>query len=114
LDAYGGKLEVDMDIGMLWYDDDAKRPLDAKVASAAEYYKNKYGAVPTVCYVHPNMLPAERDASTELRVSTGVQLRPMRTVMINHFWLGVGDNTTGPDSQPRNGARPKKGKGAGP
>jgi hypothetical protein len=31
--------------------------------------------------------------------------------MINHFWLGVGDNTTGPESQPRNGARAKKNKG---
>jgi hypothetical protein len=35
----------------------------------------------------------------------------MRTVMINHFWLGVGDNTTGPEFQPRNGARAKKNKG---
>jgi len=109
-----------MEIGMLWYDDDAKQPLDAKVASAVEYYKNKYGAAPTVCYVHPNMLPAERASSTEsalsvaeaFRVSAGVQLRPMRTVMINHFWLGVGDNTTGPEPQPRNGARAKKNKGA--
>ena len=108
-----------MEIGMLWYDDDAKRPFDAKVASAVEYYKNKYGAAPTVCYVHPNLLTAERAPSTEsalsaegLRVSAGIQLRPMRTVMINHFWLGVGDNTTGPEPQPRNGARAKKNKGA--
>jgi hypothetical protein len=108
-----------MDIGMLWYDDDTKRPLDAKVASAVEYFKNKYGATPTVCFVHPSMLPAERARSPEstlsaaegLRVSAGVQLRPMRTVMINHFWLGVGDNTTGPEFQPRNGARAKKNKG---
>src|SRR5574341_2643 len=109
-----------MEIGMLWYDDDAKRPLAAKVANAVEYYKNKYGAAPTVCYVHPNMLPAERASSNESalstaegpRVSAGVQLRPMRAVMINHFWLGVGDNTTGPGPQPRNGARAKKNQGA--
>jgi hypothetical protein len=103
-----------MDTGMLWYDDDAKRPLDAKVASAVEYFKSKYGAAPTVCYVHPSMLPAGSDPSTGLKASTGVQLRPMRTVMINHFWLGVGDNTTGPEAQPRNGARAKKRKGAIP
>ena len=95
-----------MDIGMLWYDDDAKRPLDAKVASAVEYYKNKYGATPTICFVHPSML------SDGAAAAAGVPLRPAKTVMINHFWLGVGDNTTGPEAQPRNGARPKKRNGA--
>ena len=73
-----------MDIGMLWYDDDSKRQLTEKVTRAAAYYQSKYGARPTVCYVHPSLLnaaPAETIA--------GVRLRPARTVLVNHFWMGV-------------------------
>jgi len=99
-----------MDIGMLWYDGDPKQTLDAKVASAVEYYKTKYGVAPTVCFVHPSMLAAVADPSTSLRVDAkaGVQLRPARVVMVNHFWLGLGDNTASPE--PRNGARSTKGR----
>jgi hypothetical protein len=74
-----------MDIGMLWYDDDAKRRLDEKVARAVEFYRSKYGVQPTECYVHPGML-AEGQPAT----AAGVRLRPNRTVIKNHFWLGVG------------------------
>ena len=88
-----------MDIGMLWYDGDTKRTLEAKVASAVAYYQTKYGATPTLCFVHPSMLAPEQNASA------GVQLRPARVVMINHFWLGVGENA---ETQSGNGARPKK------
>ena len=41
-----------MDIGMLWYDDDHKRPIGEKVARAVEHYKTKYGVVPTVCFAN--------------------------------------------------------------
>jgi hypothetical protein len=75
-----------MDVGMLWYDDDAKRQLADKVARAVEYYRQKYGVQPTECYVHPGML-----AGGEPIVAAGVRLRPHRTVNKNHFWLGVGD-----------------------
>jgi hypothetical protein len=75
-----------MDIGMLWYDDDAKRQLDEKVARAVEYYRAKYGVPPTDCYVHPGMLSAGQPAT-----AAGVRLRPNRTVIKNHFWLGVGE-----------------------
>lgn len=72
-----------MDIGMLWKDDDARRSLDEKVAQAAQYYEHKYGEAPTVCFVHPSMLPpgAERAA--------GLRLLAARTVQVHHFWLGV-------------------------
>jgi hypothetical protein len=75
-----------MDIGMLWYDDDAKRQLDEKVARAVEYYRAKYGVLPTECYVNPGMLGENQSATT-----AGVRLRPNRTVIKNHFWLGVGE-----------------------
>ena len=74
-----------MDIGMLWYDDDTKRQLDEKVARAVEHYRKKDGATPTVCFVHPSLLPHGPETAA------GIPLRPAKTVMINHFWLGVAD-----------------------
>jgi hypothetical protein len=73
-----------MNIGMLWYDDDAKRQLDEKVARAVEFYRAKYGVQPTECYVHPGMLAAGQPST-----AAGVRLRPNRTIIKNHFWLGV-------------------------
>ena len=75
-----------MDIGMLWYDDDRKRPLGEKVARAVEHYKTKYGAVPTVCYVNPATL---KEGGPE--ASAGVQIRKARNVLADHFWIGMGD-----------------------
>ena len=74
-----------MDIGMLWYDDDRRRPLDDKIARAVEYYKAKYGATPTVCFVNPGTLNGGPD------VAAGVQVRSARSVLPNHVWVGVGD-----------------------
>ncbi|MCC7358529.1 MAG: hypothetical protein IT317_03580 [Anaerolineales bacterium] len=80
-----------MDIGMLWYDDDAKRKLDEKVARAVEFYRAKYGVQPTECYVHPGMLAADQPTT-----AAGVRLRPNRTIIKNHFWLGVAQTETPP------------------
>ena len=77
-----------MDIGMLWYDDDTKRPFGEKVARAVDYYKAKYGSVPTVCFVNPATLKTAGAADTES--AGGVQIRSARNVMVDHFWLGVG------------------------
>jgi hypothetical protein len=78
-----------MDIGMLWYDDDNKRSFAEKVARAVDYYKAKYGSVPTVCFVNP---AAMKDAPD---TTASVQIRSARNVMVDHFWLGVGE-TNGP------------------
>jgi hypothetical protein len=74
-----------MDTGMLWYDGDSRKDLAEKVARAAEHYRAKYGVSPNLCFVNPAQLP-DGPAST-----AGVQVRPARTVLRNHFWLGVGD-----------------------
>ena len=68
-----------MDIGMLWYDDDRRRPLDDKVARAVAYYKAKYGATPTVCFVNPATLQNGSETAG------GVHLRTARDVMVDHF-----------------------------
>jgi hypothetical protein len=76
-----------MDIGMLWKDDDARRSLEEKVARAADYYRSKYGEQPTVCFVHPSMLPDGGEASA--LNAAGLRVLTARTVQVNHFWLGV-------------------------
>jgi hypothetical protein len=91
-----------MDIGMLWYDDDAKRPLGEKVARAVDYYKTKYGSVPTVCFVNPATLKDAPDTAA------GVHIRSARNVMVDHFWIGVGESNVNVNGHGRangNGAR---------
>jgi hypothetical protein len=87
-----------MNIGMLWFDDDKQRQLDEKVARAAEYYRAKYGVQPTECYVHPLTLgdSGAVTAGEKAATAAGVRLRPSRTIIKNHFWLGVGDSAAQP------------------
>ena len=71
-----------MQIGMLWLDDDKKRPLEEKVERAAAYYRDKYGQMPTLCFVNGQALAD--------RVQVGrIEVRPVKHVMPSHFWLGV-------------------------
>jgi len=101
-----------MKIGMLWFDNDPHTALAAKVEKAAAYYLTKYGRTPTVCFVHPSMLPAAQEAETSETgtaptakktrskkgsaqpassgiSSAGVEVRANPAVRPNHFWIGV-------------------------
>ena len=71
-----------MNVGMLWLDDDKKRPLAEKVARAADYYQEKYGRLPELCLVNIQMLAAEQ------RIGK-IKVQPARTVLRDHFWLGM-------------------------
>jgi hypothetical protein len=84
-----------MRTGMLWFDN-STRSLKEKVKDASVFYQEKYGHAPTLCFVHPATLDGE-----EAR-SNGVEVRKARTVMPNHFWIGV-DNK---DSNDGNGNHP--------
>lgn len=75
-----------MDFGMLWYDGDTKRQLSEKISRAVAYYRSKYGAQPNVCYVNPSLLTPPQPTAV------GIQLRPARTVLPDHFWLGVSES----------------------
>ncbi len=78
-----------MHVGMLWFDNDNKSGLNNRVERAAEYFQHKYGKTPNLCYVHPSMLaPAEEKTDSALNTH-GVQVRPLSTVLPNHFWIGV-------------------------
>jgi hypothetical protein len=85
-----------MKIGMLWLDNDKKSSLEAKVTKAAAYYEQKYGKAPTTCFVHPSMLPTEQATGDQERIIAGVEIRCTRSVLPNHFWIGLSDQSTAP------------------
>ncbi len=71
-----------MHVGMLWFDNDERRDLSARLTRAARHYEAKYGVRPTLCYVNPLMLP-EGDT-----LIAGLEVRASNTVLPHHFWLG--------------------------
>jgi hypothetical protein len=82
--------DKEMNIGMLWFDNDPKTDLNGKIERAVDYYRSKYGTSPTLCFVHPSMLADPQSSPAKVELRTNNSVRP------NHFWLGV--NATGMDS----------------
>lgn len=108
--------------GLLWFDDDPRRPLQVKIADAITRYSERTGWQPTVCETHPalvEMLNAEMArASTakrppkasatpipplppRLRVLPNAALRP------NYFLIGIaeGERPRKAVSQPTSATR---------
>ena len=87
-----------MNIGMLWFDNDVQTDIGAKIYRAAEYYKEKYGSTPNLCFIHPSMTPKttmRHDEVTnkyyyDVNSRYSIEIRTTRAVLPNHFWLGVG------------------------
>ena len=80
-----------MNTGMLWFDNDPKTTLAAKIIRAVAYYAEKYGVVPNLCLVNPVALEGHAPISPDLG---GVVVRPYRPVLPGHLWIGVEDSTT--------------------
>lgn len=76
-----------MNIGMLWYDK-TKDSLVEKVTRAACYYTDKYGIIPDVCCVHPEMLTSEMQASETVIKIDDIEIRPSKFMLRNHIWIG--------------------------
>jgi hypothetical protein len=72
--------------GLMWFDNDPRRSLVEKVGRAAERYSSKFGRSPDTCYVNPRMVLAN-DTSDAL---CAVRVRPVRTIPIHHFLVGIG------------------------
>jgi hypothetical protein len=70
-----------METGLLWFDD-SPGALSERVRRAVEYYAQKFGRSPTLCLVNPAMLDKGD------RPVAGIQVRAVRTVMPNHFFIG--------------------------
>jgi hypothetical protein len=46
-------MRADIAGGLLWFDDDARRPIQEKIAEAAQRYRERVGYEPTVCQLNP-------------------------------------------------------------
>ena len=84
-----------MNTGMLWFDNDPKTALSAKIERAVDYYRHKYGRDPNLCLIHPSMVetPASEGgkgkAAGPTNNGSGVIVRPYRPVLPGHLWIGV-------------------------
>jgi hypothetical protein len=72
-----------MNAGMLWFDNDPKTALTAKIERAVDYYRHKYGRDPNLCLIHPSMLDKEQPTTGK------VVVRPYRPVLPGHLWIGI-------------------------
>jgi len=88
-----------MKTGMLWFDDDPKRSISEKVERAALRYREKYGVAPDLCYANPASL-ADSPESVQPKAASSsagkglsrITLKHARSILPNHFWLGVSDS----------------------
>jgi hypothetical protein len=76
-----------MHTGMLWFDNDPRTTLNLKIQKAVDYYRKKYGKLPTLCLVNPSMM---EQGKKQMDVDK-LTVRPYRPVMPGHFWIGVED-----------------------
>jgi len=77
-----------MNIGMLWFDNDKHSDLTTKIKKAVDYYHTKYGKAPNLCLMHPKTL-----GETPWK-GMGIEIRVTRSVLPNHFWLGVNSSNS--------------------
>ncbi len=89
-----------MKTGLLWFDDDPRKELEEKVLRAAAHYERKYGQAPNLCFVHPSAFNGNggngngngKHAKKDDVVKAGkVEIRPGRSVLQHHFWLGMAE-----------------------
>lgn len=72
-----------MSTGMLWFDNDPKLDVMAKIQRAMDYYQKKYGQKPDLCYINPSAL-----GDKPLK-GAGVEVQTNQMILPNHFWLGM-------------------------
>lgn len=94
--------------GLLWFDDDARRPIIAKIADAIERYSERTGWRPTICEAHPaqaeaataelaraaakeahRRTPAKASATPPPSLPSGLRILPNPTLRPNYFLIGI-------------------------
>jgi len=73
-----------MRVGMLWLDSDRSESLPGRIRRASNYYREKYGRSPDLCFVHPSAREEGMPSSVD-----GLEVRAEITVLPDHFWIGV-------------------------
>jgi hypothetical protein len=74
-----------MNFGMMWFDNDPKTALPAKISRAAEYYQIKYGKIPNLCLVNPKSM------TENISESGKISIRTLNNVLPGHLWIGQED-----------------------
>jgi hypothetical protein len=77
-----------MHTGLMWFDNDPRTTLEAKVQKASVYYKKKFGRLPDLCLVPPAML-TEGQLDASLNPGQQITIRAYRPVLPGHLWIGV-------------------------
>ena len=70
--------------GLLWFDDDPGQDLGEKIGPAVRRYRQKFGTVANVCYVHPSAL----EGNGKVRKVGEVRVAALGSVLLHHFWVG--------------------------
>ncbi len=69
---------------LVWYDNDRKRSLTAKVTAAAERYRERFGAAPALVLINPAQAGEQEEIA-------GIPVRPTPLVLPNHLYIGAAD-----------------------
>ena len=81
-----------MKSGLLWYDNDPRRPLEDKIGQAARRYHEKYGSWPNTCFVHPQAVGSGEDQDLSIqgpeKKQGTIHVLSAANVLLHHFWLG--------------------------
>ncbi len=70
----------------VWYDDNPKKAVIAKIDEAVLRYKQKFGKNPNVCKLNEKMQTL--DESLTGADLTGVKIQGTKNIPQNYFWLG--------------------------
>jgi len=69
----------------MWFDNDPHRPLEEKVKKAVQRYREKFGRVPNICYVNPDLLSGDEIRLKSVRVVASSRILP------NHFLVSFAE-----------------------
>jgi hypothetical protein len=79
---------------MLWWCE--REQLKDNIQAAADYHEKKYGRRPDLCLVHPEALKG-----VKLEEIQDITVRPWRSVLPGHLWIGIEEKPTEPkDCEP--------------
>lgn len=67
----------------VWYDDNPKKPVSAKIDEAVLRYRQKFGKNPSVCKLSDKMQPLELSDDV-----AGVKVQTAKNIPQNYFWIG--------------------------
>lgn len=70
----------------VWYDDNPKKSVSAKIGEAILRYKQKYGKNPKVCMLNEGVQPEDY---TNLKATANLQIMPVKHIRQNYFWISM-------------------------